>query len=82
MRGWAPLTRAPDDIRQGLGDALRQLRVEQRMTQEMLAERAGVHPNYISDIERGKRNVAVVNLTHIAGAFGLHAWELLERAGL
>jgi Helix-turn-helix len=33
--------------------------VERHLTQETLAERAQVHPHYISDIERGTRNVAV-----------------------
>ena len=58
------------------------LRTEHRFTQEELAERAGVHPHYISDIERGKRNVALVNLTYIADAFGLTASELLGVADL
>lgn len=72
----------PADIRQALGHAIKELRVEQRLTQEELAERAGVHAHYISDIERGKRNVAIVNLTHIADAFGLKAAELLAAANL
>ena len=74
--------RQPADIRQTLGTALRQLRTEHRLTQEALAERAQVHAHYISDIERGLRNVAVVNLTYLADAFGLSAAELLNRAGL
>lgn len=76
------MTRSPKDIRQRLGDTVRELRSEHHLTQEAVAERAGVHPNYVSDIERGKRNVAVVNLVNLAGAFELSAGQLLERAKL
>lgn len=74
--------RSPEDIRQALGKAIRDLRAERRLTQEELAERAGVHAHYVSDIERGLRNVAIVNLTYLANAFGLTAAELLGAAGL
>jgi transcriptional regulator with XRE-family HTH domain len=72
----------PATIRLALGGAVRDLRTEHRFTQEELADRAGVHAHYISDIERGKRNVAIVNLTYLADAFGLSAAELLGAAGL
>lgn len=72
----------PANIRTALGRTVKALRVEHRLTQEELADRAGVHAHYISDIERGKRNVAVVNLTYIADAFGLSASELLGAAKL
>lgn len=52
------------------------------MTQEELADRAGVHAHYVSDIERGIRNVAIVNLTYVAEGLGLSAAELLGAAGL
>ena len=72
----------PAKIRLALGRAVRDLRAEHRFTQEELADRAGVHAHYISDIERGKRNVAIVNLTYIADAFGLTASDLLSAAKL
>ncbi len=72
----------PANIRQALGRAVKDLRDQHRLTQEELADRAGVHAHYISDIERGKRNVAVVNLTYIADAFGLTASDLLSVAKL
>lgn len=76
------MKRAPADIREALGSAVRQLRAEHHLTQEALAQRAQVHAHYVSDIERGKRNVAIVNLTYLADAFDLNASELLSRAGL
>jgi transcriptional regulator with XRE-family HTH domain len=74
--------RPPEDIRQALGRTVRDLRDERRLTQEELADRAGIHAHYVSDIERGKRNVAIVNLTYVADAFGLSAAELLLAARL
>lgn len=76
------MRRSPADIRLALGSAVRQLRRERQLTQEALAERAQVHPHYISDIERGTRNVALVNLTYIAEAFQLSAAQLLDQANL
>ena len=74
--------RPPADIRQALGRAVRDLRAERQLTQEEVADRAGIHTHYVSDIERGIRNVAIVNLTYLAGAFDLSAAELLSAAGL
>ena len=76
------MRRSPADIRLALGKAVRDLRAERCLTKEELADRASVHAHYVSDIERGLRNVAVVNLTYIADAFGLSAAELLGVAGL
>ena len=59
------------DVRLALGIALRTLRVARGLSQERLAEVAGVHPRYVSDIERGRRNVGIVNLDRIAGALGV-----------
>jgi transcriptional regulator with XRE-family HTH domain len=74
--------RKPTEIRRALGTAVRELRTEHDLTQEALAERAQVHPHYVSDIERGLRNVAIVNLTYLADAFELTAAALLARAKL
>ena len=76
------MMRQPSEIHQMLGKSLRDLRLERRWTQEELADRAGVHPHYVSDIERGKRNVAIVNLTYLADALEMSAAELLANAGL
>lgn len=76
------MQRLPADIRAALGRAVLSLRTDLRLTQEQLAERAGLHPHYVSDIERGKRNVAIVNLTYLAAALELTASQLLAAAEL
>lgn len=42
----------------------------------MLAEKAGIHRTYVGGIERGLRNIALVNIARIAKAFGLSLSEL------
>ena len=56
------------DIAVRFGQAVRKLRQAQKMSQEELAERCGLHRTYISDIELGKRNVSLENIERIAAA--------------
>ena len=57
-----------DEILKRLGSRLRDLRIAASMSQEELAGRAGLHHTYVGGIERGERNVAVVNLVRLARA--------------
>lgn len=50
---------------------MRALRDERGWSQEVLAERAGVHRTYVGGIERGLRNVALINVARLAKAFNL-----------
>ena len=64
------------DIRERFGDAVRHRREELGLNQEELAHRAGIHRTYLSDIERGQRNVALVNIENLARALELKMSEL------
>jgi transcriptional regulator with XRE-family HTH domain len=44
------------------------LRLEKGWSQEELANRAGLHRTYVSSMERGERNVALLNIERIARA--------------
>ncbi len=66
-----------EDIRAKFGKHLRRLREEKRLTQEELADRAGMHFTYIGQIERGLRNPSLVNLHKIAKALRINAGQLL-----
>lgn len=68
---------AAEDVRVAFGLAVRSLRRAQGLTQEQLAERAGVHPRYLADCERGVRNVSIVNIDKLARALGLDLARLM-----
>jgi transcriptional regulator with XRE-family HTH domain len=52
------------------GQRVRKLRKAAKWTQEELAERSGLHHTYIGSIERGERNLALLNIRKVANAFG------------
>ncbi|NQX49332.1 helix-turn-helix transcriptional regulator [Paenibacillus tritici] len=58
-------------IRQEFGQRCKELRARSGMSQEMLAYRAGLDRSYISGVERGERNISIVNLEKIAFAFNV-----------
>jgi len=68
-----------EDIRIRFGLRLRQLRVRNGWTQVQLAEKLGLDRSYLADVERGKRNISIVNLEVIANGFGLSLSRLLSK---
>lgn len=69
-------SKTPPDIRERFGDAVRHRREELGLNQEELAHRAGIHRTYLSDVERGQRNIALVNIEHLAKALELKLSDL------
>ena len=67
-----------DPILARFGLRLRQCREAKSLTQERLAEKAGLDQTYISGIERGLRNPGIKNVVRLAKALGLHTTNLLE----
>lgn len=65
------------DVRAEVGERIRRARLAAGVSQEELSFRAGLHRTYISDVERGNRNVTVKTLVAIARALGIKPAELL-----
>ena len=61
----------PEEVLAAVGRAVRKVRLERGMSQEGLAEAAGIHPRYVSDVERGRRNVGMVNVERLARALAV-----------
>ena len=61
-----------------LGQNVRHRREARDLTQEKLAEKAGLDPTYISGIERGLRNPGIKNVARLAKALGLSTAELCK----
>ena len=68
-----------EDIRVRFGQRLRSLRLRRGWTQVELAERLGLDRSYLADVERGHRNVSLVNLELIAMGFDLSLPRLFSR---
>ena len=66
-----------EDIRIRVGRKLQKLRKQRGWTQVQMAEQFGLDRSYLSDVERGKRNISIVNLEVIARGFGLTLSRLL-----
>ncbi|MCH7481206.1 MAG: helix-turn-helix transcriptional regulator [Chloroflexi bacterium] len=60
------------------GKKIRKLRLEKNLSQEELAERTGFHRTYIGMVERGERNISVINLNKIAKALDVLLFDLLN----
>jgi transcriptional regulator with XRE-family HTH domain len=59
------------------GNRLHEVRKAKRMTQEKLAEAAGLSRNYVNDVERGRRNVTLTTVERLARALGVKMAELM-----
>lgn len=62
---------------QKLGEKIEKLRKQRGMTQEGLAEKAGLHRAYFWDIENG-RNISIKTAYNIAGALGIKLSQLFD----
>ncbi|MHB8391473.1 MAG: helix-turn-helix domain-containing protein [Acidobacteriaceae bacterium] len=58
---------------------LREARSEKGLSQEAIADRAGLHRTYISQIERGLKSPSLKSLEQIANALGIPLSNLLKR---
>jgi len=66
-----------EDLLTRLGDRVRKLRKKRGWTQAEMAEKVGIDRSFLADVERGKRNISIVNLHVIAGGLQASLSKLL-----
>jgi transcriptional regulator with XRE-family HTH domain len=71
-----------DSYLKAIGRTIRELRKELGFSQEELAHRSSIDRSHMGKIERGERNVSVVNVIRISKALHCAPSELLLRAGI
>lgn len=68
-------------ILEGLGARVRERRRELGLSQERLGELSALHRTYVGGVERGERNVSLVNIVALAQALDVDPGRLVEGLG-
>jgi transcriptional regulator with XRE-family HTH domain len=68
-----------DDLLTRLGSRIKRLRLQHGWTQVVMAERLGIDRSFLADVERGKRNISILNLDVIARGLGISLARLFSR---
>lgn len=67
------------DIAKTVGKRLRAYRASLGFSQEKLAEKAGLHPTYIGQVERGEKNLTIESLEKITKALEIPMADVFEK---
>jgi transcriptional regulator with XRE-family HTH domain len=70
--------RARIELERAFGKAMRKFRLELGVSQEKLAELADLHRTYVGDVERGERNISLLNMWKIARALRVRLSDLVR----
>lgn len=65
-------------IKEQVGKRIKELRLAKNMSQEDFAFKCGLDRTYITSLERGKRNISLINLEKIANAFEMSLSEFFN----
>ncbi len=82
LKRYMPYDKDEQSYLSQLGARIRKLRKARKLSQEALAFEAGLDRTYVSSVERGERNIAVLNLAKLARALGVEVAELLGEEGV
>ena len=66
------------NILKSFGEEIRRLRSQNNLSQEQLAEKTGFHRTYIGMVERGERNISLINIEKFAKGFEIEMQKLFK----
>jgi transcriptional regulator with XRE-family HTH domain len=72
-------TKPSSEIRDQLARNLRLIRASKGISQEALADLAGLHRTYVGSVERGERNISIDNIERLAKALGVSVGRLIGK---
>lgn len=73
-----PTKNATHNTRMIFARKLKEFRNKNRLSQEELADMAGLHRTYVGSVERGERNISIDNMERLASALKINVKELLN----
>ena len=62
-----------------IGKRIRNYRTQLKLSQEQLAEKCGLHPTYIGQVERGEKNATIESISRIAAGLNIPLSTLFEK---
>ena len=65
-----------------VGASIRAIRESRGISQELVAERADLHPIYYGNVERGRNNISILSLVKVALALKCTVEEIVKSAGI
>lgn len=72
------MSKHQDDFLKWFGDRVREIRHQKNLSQEELAELAGIDRTYVGGVERGERNLSVLNVKRLSDALGINVKDLFD----
>ena len=68
----------PDNVKSRFGRRVREIRLGKGLSQEALAHEAGLDRTYVGGVERGERNISLINIHKLANALGVQMRDLVS----
>ena len=70
------------ELRKSFGERVKALRQDRSLSQEILAQKAGLYRTYVADVERGARNLSLQAISQLADALGVSIPDLFSNVGV